>query len=146
MVSTVGWLYFAQGRMDLSFKLSFFGGPFILGALYLGVLGGSSSTVALSYLLMNVVTVPVLLAVGGSLVNIKLRDYFHKVKDIVAAALVAAGAAYLVRTAGVHIHAPALVRLLVGSVAGAGVYGLLCTTRKMPEIRMIGQLATRFAR
>lgn len=143
---TCGWIYFAQGRTDIAMKLAVFGGPFILGALYLGVRGGSASDVALAYLITQVTIIPILLATAGRLIGVKLRDFATHLWDIVMVTLVAAGLALAARQLCIVADLNDLMILILGSAVGVGAYGLLSYARKMPEIRLIGRVVAKVTR
>ena len=145
LAGTCGWLYYAQGRTDLGFRMSLIAGPVYLGAIGLGVYAGSATSAAMAYLLINIVMIPLLLARAGSLIGVRLRDHVRSARSIALASaltgLAVAGLQHLLASAGV---APAL-RLLAECVAGASSYLLFARLLKVEEAAMLFDLRTKVA-
>ena len=137
LATTCGWLYFAQSRTDLSFRLSMVGGPVYLAAIYLGVQGGSAFSVALSYLLVNILMIPVLLAYAGGLIGVRLRDYAREAQPALTNALLSGVFVYLSRQGMVALGLSSYWRLPLAAGIGALIYLGLGSIRRLPEMETV---------
>ncbi|MBC7630445.1 lipopolysaccharide biosynthesis protein [Aeromicrobium sp.] len=145
LVATCGWLYFAQGRADLSLRVSLLLGPLYLAAIAVGVAAGSAASVAMAYLLISVALAPVLLATAGGLIGIRLRDYARCCRGAFVSSL-GAGACVLA-SRQLLVDSSSVTRLIVGLAVGSVVYLLLARAFKLPQLVMaLDLLARKFGR
>ena len=129
LVSTCGWIYFAQGRTDLSFRISLLLGPLYLAAIGGGVYAGSATSASMAYLALNVITIPVLLASAGRLIDVRLRDYARAAGPALIAAGIAAAAAAGTQRLLLLAGEPAALRLVAAAATGGLTY--LLTARRL---------------
>jgi O-antigen/teichoic acid export membrane protein len=135
VAATSGWLFFAQGRADLSFRWGLLLGPVYILAFAIGVAGGSATSVALAYLGASALIVPVLLKISGSLVGVQLSDHIRTWGPTALSALGGGAVAYCVKLA--LQGQPDVVVLSLAGLAGGLVYLALARSMNVPQVDLI---------
>lgn len=74
LCNPVGWIYMSQGRTDWMFRWGLFGSTSLIGAIAIGVYGGSIQTVALAYLIATTLITYPCIAIPGKLIKMRFID------------------------------------------------------------------------
>lgn len=121
LCNPVGWIYASQGRTDWLFWWGVGGSGFLIVSIVVGVLFGSVKSVAIAYLIGNlIITVPCL-AIPGRLIDMKLGDVWDAIRGNLFCALAMGGCVWLM---GLFLPPgmASLLKLAVEVTAGALVY------------------------
>jgi len=133
LTNPTGWLFVSQGRTDLILRWGLGACSAIIVALLIGASFGSALSVAVAYLVINVILFAPCLWLAGTTVAASLGDIF---KVIAAPALCAIVMAAVV--AGMDWVLPAVVpellRLASEVAVGAAVYGLIVYGAKLESL------------
>jgi O-antigen/teichoic acid export membrane protein len=118
-----GWLYIAQGRTDRLFRWGLAANPLVILALYLGARAGSIFTVAVAYLVINMILAIPCLWLAVSLVDLGIFQVLRVVWSPLAHTIIMAAAVLLVgRVLPMHLATSA--RLLIQVSTGAASYAI----------------------
>jgi PST family polysaccharide transporter len=126
-----GWIFVSQGRTDRMARWGLGACSAIIAALAIGAAMGSSKAVALAYLIINAVLVPIVIAYAGELIGLTIPILIRAIAPSILAtggmalAVVGVGA-----VPGLRQHAA--VRLVTSVVVGAVVYVALSHLLRNP--------------
>jgi PST family polysaccharide transporter len=90
IVSTVGWIYYSQGRTDLMFRWGIAAGTVGITSFTLGVWIGSVQAVASCYAVANILLLYHNFTIPGRLINMTFYDVIARVKGILGCAIIMA--------------------------------------------------------
>jgi O-antigen/teichoic acid export membrane protein len=143
VATTAGWLYFAQGRSDVMFRLSLLFAPLYFVAFGIGVALGSASSAAAAYAVVSALMIPLILSKAGALINLRLRDYLRALRPSLLATVLSGAGMGVARYALVENGAAAPVRLLTSAAVGGVLFLLAAHRLGAPETRMLLRLLAR---
>jgi O-antigen/teichoic acid export membrane protein len=139
-----GWIYISQGRTDWLFWWGVCGSGFLIVAIVVGILFGSVKSVAIAYLIANLIITLPCLAIPGRLINMKLWDVWVAIRGNLACALAMAGCVWLVGLA-LQQDVASLVRLAAQVSAGILTYGIFTWASEQPVWGEIVEIRQHFA-
>lgn len=116
-----GWIYTSQGKTDWMFWWGVFGSGSIIIAIVIGVLIGSIYSVAIAYLIINIILAYPVIAIPGKLINMKFSEVYSVVLPILIISIVMAALVYFVGLVLLD-GLPASVKLIIQVLLGAIIY------------------------
>lgn len=134
LLSTVNTLYSAKGRADWMFRWGVASGIATLGAFALGLQWGLHG-LAIAYLVVTVLQVPVGYSIVLRLIDMPLRDMGRALAPYFAITLVMAAATAATVYGTSQAGASSLVQLLASIGVGVVVYGGLSLWLRPPAVR-----------
>ncbi len=134
LTNPTGWLYVSQGRTDLIFRWGIFAGTAMIVAIAIGASLGSAYSVAVSYLVVNIILFVPAMALGGSLVEASIWDVARAIQGPALCALSIAAIVLGVDWATTH-WMPAWLRLTTEVVLGGALYGFIVHRAKLQSFR-----------
>ena len=141
LLGAVNTLYSAKGRADWMFRWGLASGLATLAAFAIGLQWGLLG-LAVAYLVVNVLQVPVGLAIVLRLIGMRLRDMARVLAPYVGLTLAMAAASFAAVQLTEAEGASPLVQLLAGIGAGVVTYGGLALWTKPAALRDVRTLAT----
>ena len=134
LLSSVNTLYSAKGRADWMFRWGVASGIATLGAFALGLQWGLLG-LAVAYLVVTVIQVPVGYAIVLRLIDMPLRDMARALAPYFAITLAMAAATAATVYGTAEAGASSLVQLLAGIGVAVVVYGGLSVWLRPPAVR-----------
>jgi PST family polysaccharide transporter len=133
LTNPTGWLFISQGRTDLILRWGLVAGSAIILALFIGASFGSTLSVAVSYLVINVIVFAPCLWLAGTTVEASLGEIFGAVAAPALCAIVMAAVVTGVDWV-ISATVPAWLRLAGEVVLGAVVYGPIVYGAKLASL------------
>lgn len=136
-----GWIYTSQGKTDWMFWWGVFGSGSIIIAIVIGVLIGSIYSVAIAYLIINIILAYPVIAIPGRLINMKFSEVYGSVLHILIISIIMATLVYLVGFVLFNCL-PASVKLILQVLLGATIYFSIMWFFKIEAFNNIKALTT----
>lgn len=121
IANPTGWIYTSQGKTDWMFWWGLFGSGVIIIAIVIGVILGSIYSVAVVYLIINILLAYPVIAIPGKLINLKFSEVYSSVLPIMIISAIMAGTVYFlgITLPGVFNSG---IKLIIQVIVGAGIY------------------------
>lgn len=121
LANPVGWIYTSQGKTDWMFWWGVFGSGSIILAIVIGVIIGSIYSVAISYLIINIVLAYPVIAIPGKLINMKFSEVYATILSILIISIIMAVMVYFI---GLTLpnYLPPSIKLIIQVLCGIIIY------------------------
>ena len=138
-----GWIYLSQGKTNWMFWWGVFGSGSVVVAIIVGVWMGSIYTVAWAYLFINILLSYPVVAIPGRLIGMKWIEVY---RPLLPTFLISASMAIIVYFAGMALPLawPAIWKLVVQVMLGAGIYFTLMWWWNIPVFHMVRALVAEY--
>lgn len=138
-----GWIYLSQGKTNWMFWWGVFGSGSVVVAIIVGVWMGSIYTVAWAYLFINILLSYPVVAIPGRLIGMKWIEVY---RPLLPTFLISGSMAIIVYFAGMALPAawPAIWKLVVQVMLGAGIYFTLMWWWNIPVFHMVRALVAEY--
>lgn len=121
IANPTGWIYTSQGKTNWMFWWGVFGSSSIIIAIIIGVLIGSIYSVAIAYLIINIILAYPVIAIPGKLINMKFTEVYSSVLPILFISIIMALVIYLFGLTALN-DLPAIVKLILQVLLGTIIY------------------------
>ncbi len=121
IANPTGWIYTSQGKTNWMFWWGVFGSGSIIAAIVIGVILGSIYTVAVAYLVINMLLAYPVVAIPGKLINMKYREV---IKTVLPTLIVSILIAIFVYFLGIYLpdYYSYKIKLIIQVVSGFILY------------------------
>jgi PST family polysaccharide transporter len=116
-----GWIYTSQGKTDWMFWWGVFGSGSAVIAIVIGVLIGSIYSVAMAYLIINIILAYPVIAIPGKLINMKFSEVYSSVLSILFVSIIMAVIVFFIGKL-LPKSLPASIKLIIQVLLGAIIY------------------------
>ncbi|WP_407931253.1 lipopolysaccharide biosynthesis protein, partial [Ignavibacterium album] len=141
IANPAGWIYTSQGKTDWMFWWGVFGAGSVVIAIVIGVVIGSIYSVAIAYLLINIILAYPVIAIPGKLINMIFSEVYGSVLSILIISIIMATLVYFVGLALLN-GLPASVKLIIQVLLGAIIYLGIIWYFKIEAFNNIKELTT----
>ena len=96
LANPTGWIYTSQGKTNWMFWWGVFGSGSVIIAIVIGVVIGSIYSVAIAYLIINIILIYPVISIPGKLIDMTFTEVIKKVFSIFIVSLIMAAVVYFV--------------------------------------------------
>jgi PST family polysaccharide transporter len=136
--TTVGWLYYSQGRTDLMFKWGIWAGIVTLISFAIGIFWGAIG-VATAYAVRSFLLVYFNYSIPGKLIDMSFSEVAKAVSSVLVCAVLMASGIFCLRFL-IPASTPVWLSLMVQVTVGVVVYVFLIATFKIEPFRYVRDL------
>ncbi len=140
LANPVGWIYTSQGKTNWMFWWGIFGSGSIIIAIVIGVMLGSIYSVAVAYLIVNILLVYPVIAISGKLIDLKFKELVGNIMPILLISIIMSTVVYFIGVL-LPFYIPALIKLLIQVVLGIIIYFITMWVFKTKAFNNIKLLA-----
>lgn len=121
LANPTGWIYTSQGKTDWMFWWGVFGSGSIIIFIVIGVFLGSIYSVAIAYLMINIILAYPVVAIPGKLINMKFIEVYRCVSPILITSILVAIIIYFI---GLYLPSnfSNLIKLTIQVLFGIFIY------------------------
>lgn len=116
-----GWIYTSQGKTDWMFWWGVFGSGSVIIAIVIGVIIGSIYSVAIAYLIINIILAYPVIAIPGKLINMKFTEVYKSVLPILLTSIFMAAVVFLLGQI-LPSNLPKSLKLVLQVIIGVLIY------------------------
>jgi len=139
LVNPTGWIYTSQGKTKLMFWWGLFASTGVIIAIVIGVIIGSIYSVAMAYLIINLILIYPAIAIPCKLIDLKFREVVMNVFPVLLISSVMAAVIFLL---GIILpeYFSNLIKLIIQVIIGIALYSGLMWIFKVKSFENILKL------
>jgi PST family polysaccharide transporter len=119
LANPTGWIYTSQGKTNWMFWWGVFGSGSVIISIVIGVIIGSIYSVAIAYLIINIILIYPVIRIPGKLIDMTFTEVVKKVFPIFITSLIMAAVVYFVGAilpAGIQESVKLITQVIIGMI------------------------------